>query len=238
MLLRLSSYRSLFLFLLALILGLPFLKSFVYGPLVAEVIFVGILVSAVSTLFGKGRSFYVAATLAVVASVSVLSSYFTSHRLPMLIALLASISLCVLVIYFLFRNLFEARSVTRDTIIGSICIYLLIGISFSQLFWLIEWLVPGSFVLIEGMTGGEGALGGVAVDHFRVGGFLYFSFVTLTTLGYGDVTPLSPFSQTACMLEAVIGQFYMAVMVARLVSLNLVYGQGGDVVEDSNCEKG
>ena len=56
--------------------------------------------------------------------------------------------------------------------------------------------------------------------------YVYFSFVTLTTLGYGDITPLTPVAQTLAWLEAVVGQLYLAILVARLVGLHIVHSRG------------
>jgi hypothetical protein len=108
------------------------------------------------------------------------------------------------------------RKVTTDTILGSMCGYLLLGIVWTMLFALVELLEPGSF-----LSGGRPLVdmqGDLAKQHVFAN-FIYYSFVTLTTLGYGDITPASPPARALSSLEAVTGQLYIAVLIARLVGL-------------------
>jgi hypothetical protein len=112
----------------------------------------------------------------------------------------------------------KVKKVTTDTIFGAICAYLLLGITWTMVFSLIETLHPGSFL------GGE--LVTTAADEVLVtdpGFFIYYSFVTLTTLGYGDITPMTPPARLLSSLEAVTGQLYIAILIARLVALHIVH---------------
>ena len=112
------------------------------------------------------------------------------------------------------NTLMHARNVSRDTVVGGICVYLLIGLSFAMGFILMVDLQPGS--LHEG---------GVAIDRSYADSsahsakILYFSFVTMTTLGFGDITPVSELAQMMAVANAVIGQLYIAIFIARLVAL-------------------
>jgi len=115
------------------------------------------------------------------------------------------------------------RQVDVDKICGAICVYLMLGTLWAMLYALCEGIEPGSFALDISLIAAEEHGGPRPVD-FSV--FLYYSFVTLTTLGYGDVTPLSEAARTFTWIEAVAGQFYLAVLVARLVGLHLA-GEGG-----------
>ncbi|MCP5058429.1 MAG: hypothetical protein GY937_17130 [bacterium] len=102
----------------------------------------------------------------------------------------------------------HAEHADKDVVVGSICAYLLAAITFAAIYAGIERVLPGAFSL------GEDA--GEARDFGRL---LYFSLVTITTLGYGDVTPVHPLAQTLVSLEAVLGILYPAVIVARIVEL-------------------
>ena len=109
------------------------------------------------------------------------------------------------------------ESVTMDLIYGSACVYFLIGFVWAIGYGLIELLIPGSF-----SVGGHVL---TRIDYLNQYGFLndnlsYFSFITLTTLGYGDILPLSPPAKSAASLEAIVGQLYIALLVARLVGLH------------------
>lgn len=117
------------------------------------------------------------------------------------------------------RAVLAPGRVTGDKLAGAICAYLMIGLTFAILFSLLEVTRPGSFSLPATLGGSELGRGGEYV-------FIYFSFTTLTTLGYGDITPLASFARTLTWMEAAVGQLYLAILIARLVGLHLVHGQG------------
>ena len=106
--------------------------------------------------------------------------------------------------------------VTLETLRGVICAYFMIAFAFGYTFYLVEYLVPGSFRMI-----------GAALSPYDYAHYLsqlfYFSFITLLTIGFGDITPLRSLSQTLTVIEGIIGQFYIAILVARLVSVYSVY---------------
>jgi hypothetical protein len=111
------------------------------------------------------------------------------------------------------NSLFDVDDLTTDSILGAICGYLLLGVGWAVLFALIESRHPGSFDFGPGFEGHE-QLTGILPDVFT-----YYSFCTLTTLGYGDVLAISPLARTLSWMEAISGQFYLAVVVAGIVSL-------------------
>jgi hypothetical protein len=118
----------------------------------------------------------------------------------------------------LLRFLFEDQRVTYNTIFASLCVYLMLGLLWSTVYSLLAILQPGSFAF--GLTAGDGA------GAMRFGGGqsifpVYYSFVTLTTLGYGDIAPTSAAARMLSVAEAVTGQLYLAVLVARLVGLHI-----------------
>ncbi|MGF1470068.1 MAG: potassium channel family protein [Sandaracinaceae bacterium] len=127
--------------------------------------------------------------------------------------------LAVLLLFLLFLtariliSIFHAPRVTGDTLIGSINGYLVVGLSFAVAFSLLELLWPGSL-----QSGGAALFTEVTSKTILVDGAGYFSFVTLTTLGYGDIVPVAPAARTLAVLEAVIGQLYVAILIAWLVS--------------------
>jgi hypothetical protein len=101
-------------------------------------------------------------------------------------------------------------SVTTDMLAGAISAYLLIGITFGLAYVLIEHLVPGSFR--DTLEPGK---------HFIPSEFTFFSFITLTTVGYGDIVPWSGYARSVAIIEAVIGIIYPAVLISRLVGLHV-----------------
>ena len=100
--------------------------------------------------------------------------------------------------------------VTSDRIFGALSVYLLIGVIWGTGYALLEIIRPDSFV-VDAVHNPDSIL------DFKE--FVYFSFVTLTTVGYGEITPVGPQARSLAILEAIGGQFYLAVLIARLVSL-------------------
>jgi voltage-gated potassium channel len=113
------------------------------------------------------------------------------------------------------RNMFRHRTIRADDIIGSVCGYLLAGAAWASLYSLVDYVVPESFSFSRSV--------GRELDawHSRHALFDYFSVVTLTTMGYGDVAPVRAPAMTLSWMEAVFGQFYIAVVVAQLVAVRL-----------------
>ncbi len=114
--------------------------------------------------------------------------------------------------------LVKQNRVSADMILGAINVYLLFAIAFTFLHAFVETVKPGSYLYL-----GE-SLSSVFKGHPEVEALaflLYFSVVTLTTLGYGDIAPAVPAARMLCSLEAMIGQLFVAVFIARLVSLHI-----------------
>ena len=108
------------------------------------------------------------------------------------------------------KSVFQLAEVTTDTVAGALCGYLLLGVAFGHAYSLIDILAPGSFV------GGD--LAGERTDPGRTHAVLtYFSVTTLTTVGYGDVTPATGLTRGLSNVEAILGQFYLAVVIADLI---------------------
>src|SRR5262249_53108679 len=102
-----------------------------------------------------------------------------------------------------------ARIVDREHLYAGLSAYLLAGLFFGVLYWVLEGTWPGSLaVLAEGTQ-----------SNFSLTVAIYYSFVTLATLGYGDIVPRSEVARGLAIMEAVAGQLYLAVLIARLVSL-------------------
>ncbi|MCG9729394.1 potassium channel family protein [Shewanella sp. Isolate13] len=108
------------------------------------------------------------------------------------------------------RQVLFAGSVNGNQVVGSIALFLLLGLMWALVYLLILALSPNAFSGIDQSAWGQ-----------NFSQMAYFSFVTLTTLGYGDISPNTPFAQVAVYMEAIAGVFYMAIVVASLVSAGL-----------------
>jgi hypothetical protein len=109
------------------------------------------------------------------------------------------------------RAVFAAGKVTYHRIIGAVLLYLDIGLVFVALYCFAAFLAPNAF------TG----LGPLQDNLAVAANLIYFSFVTLTSVGYGDIVPLHPYARSLANIEAIIGQLYPAILLARLVTLQL-----------------
>ena len=108
------------------------------------------------------------------------------------------------------RHLVLSGEIDINKIIGAICIYILLGLNWAIFYLFISMAIPDSF---HGLTS--------TPIGTQLGEFMYYSFVTMTTLGYGDLTPVKPLARTVAYLQAIVGQFYVAVLVAWLVGMYL-----------------
>lgn len=108
-----------------------------------------------------------------------------------------------------------SRQVDANAVAGAVCVYLLAGLLFAMAFLLIEALQPGSF---RGVEPGQ--------RYRMLSEMIYLSFVTLTTIGFGDIVAVTPLARTLVYLEGVFGQFYMAIFVASLIGVRVARGMG------------
>jgi hypothetical protein len=135
--------------------------------------------------------------------------------------LLLSLNLGLMIVFLSLTTWFVVDTVrTRstvdlDTVLGGVCAYILMVIVFMYIHGLLAVTVPGSY-LVLGSEVGDLSRQGLFVEFF------YFSVVTLTTLGYGDIVPIRSGARMVCGLQAIFGQLFVAIVIARLVSLYTV----------------
>jgi hypothetical protein len=115
----------------------------------------------------------------------------------------------ILIILLILDYIFRQVLVSREILFAAIVVYMLFGVLWSVIFRFLELCQPGSFHLPHDQS-----------SDFH-GIFLYYSFVTLTTLGYGDISPISAPARALAILEAIIGQMYVAVLIARLMGTHI-----------------
>jgi hypothetical protein len=169
-----------------------------------------------SGCFAVSRSRYVP-WIAIALSVPMLASIWVGYfggRIPRLdlIGDIFGVLYFGLIAIVILGFIFSTKHVSSDIIIASLVVYLLFGIMWGFSYQVLELLQPGSFRAPDGFFDQAGS------------GFMYYSFITLTTIGYGDVTPISGIAQSFSQLEGIVGQSYMAVLVARLVGLHVAEG--------------
>ncbi len=166
-----------------------------------------LLAVGVWSLRGASRLYTAGMFVAIIAIILNILSIARQDDTLRIIALLALFIFLLLVAFNTLRQVGFSDDISLNRIVGAICIYLLLGVIWSIAYTVLEFLQPGSF---KGMT--------EMVSPLRNPDWIYFSFVTITTLGYGDITPVTQTAKTLSFAEAIVGQFYIAVLVAGLVS--------------------
>ena len=114
------------------------------------------------------------------------------------------------------NSVFRKHLATIHSISGAISAYLLLGLAWAVLYWGLVNI--GEQALVGDTLGAAGSRTGSSDEIIQFSKCIYFSFVTMSTLGYGDITPATPVAQTLTWMQSVVGQFYMAVLVALMVS--------------------
>lgn len=157
------------------------------------------------------RSRFVTVTVSACGLASGVSTLLVPSTLTSILAHVFSIAAFVVLGYVVARAVFSPGPVNTHRILGAIVLYLNLALFFSVVYRMIWDIAPQSFTGLP--DGGEGPRGFAAV--------IYFSFVTLTSTGYGDVLPINPFARSLANLESIVGQLYPATLLARLVAQHL-----------------
>ncbi len=199
------------LLLLLLLVATAFITPAIlpYGPAGRFVMGVQITLVLLAGLFAVAEHRRIVPILAVLSILSIAvrwTEWFVpSTLLPALRDLSMLMSLAVLAVA-VGINVFGPGKAVVDRITGAVVLYLLIGVTWAIAYAILHAYSPGAFTGADGME--------PELEHWT-----YFSFVTLTTVGYGDIAPLTRAARSLAMLEALVGQLYPAVILARMVSL-------------------
>lgn len=194
--------------ILSMIIGSPFLDDVFHYAVIPDIFITLIFVLGIYAISQKKLYIYIALVLAIPMFISVWSFYL--YKMPMLLvigqlfgALFTGFVICLLINF-----IFNEKEITKEVIFAAVVVYLLMALMWTFAYQIMDYFHPGSF------SGPESA----SRDHFQ---YLYFSFVTITTLGYGDIAPLTPKASSLVILEALTGQIYLVVLVAWLVGMHV-----------------
>jgi hypothetical protein len=194
--------------LFLLILGGPVLRQYMgwEDTLVVKVIFGSSSILFVTSLTHDSRAFLVALLPALATLVFALLSIALDDIVYQYLMVSTALIFFLVAIKYASYEVFLSGPINFNKIIGSVCIYLLLIVSWALIYEFLELTAPGSFVGLPSETGLS-----------RFDEFTYFSIVTITTLGYGDISPVKPVSGAVAGIEAIAGVFYIAILVASLV---------------------
>ena len=204
-----GNFVWLLLALIVFLLGVPIAEDFdIGGKIFARAFaFSALLGIGVLSLRGGGRFFKLAMVFVIAGIIFNIAATRTSSSWLIVISLISIIGFLLTAIVFTFKKIAKDAEISANRIVGAISIYLLLGVLWAVAYTLVEISSPGS---VTGFDVGAGSQWN--------SDWLYFSFVTMTTLGYGDIAPVSAIARVLAYMQAVFGQFYIAILVAGLVS--------------------
>jgi voltage-gated potassium channel len=187
----------------------PFLEGFVGLKMLFDIFLSLMLLSAIQAASQNKLTLLISVLLSMPMLLCIWASYFVAMPQMRMAGFGFSFLFLAYTTLLIMRHIFRTEEVTRDIIHGALVVYLLLGVLWGFIFALLESLRPGSFEIPAGL-----------IEENRLL-FIYYSFITITTLGFGDITPLTAPARSLSLLEAVFGQLYLAVLVARLVGLHI-----------------
>jgi ion channel len=187
----------------------PFVEEVKDGDVIVSILLSLVLLSAVLAVADRKGVFVIALALAIPAIAGRWINHFRPDLVPPQVFLTAGLVLIAFVVANLLRFVLRAPSVNMEVLCASISAYLMLGLLWTVAYWLVDQLTPGAFAF----NTNEGK------QSIRGFNAFYFSFVTLSTVGYGDITPVSKVARMLAAMEAMTGLLYVAVLIARLVAL-------------------
>jgi len=196
--------------LAVLLVSAPFVEELEGGKLILSVLFSLVLLAAVFAVADGKRTLIIALVLAVPALMARWVSYFRPDLVHPSVFLVCALVLLAFVIAHLLQFILRAPVVTVEVLCASIAAYLMLGLMWTLAYWFVDQVTPG------GAFAFNTKLGAQSMNGFNG---IYFSFITLSTVGYGDITPVSLAARWLAALEAMTGLLYVAVLIARLVSV-------------------
>ena len=214
-----DTYHRKFLSLLVTILlylgFIPIISRFVRFKFLLDIFFSAVLLSAIFAVSEKKHQTIIALALGIPMLVMIWVDKFVVTDRLLIGAQLTGAVFFGYTICRLLTFVFTESRVTRNVIYAAIIVYLLMGLFWADLYFLLNHLQPGTLDISGVQTDNPGLV------------VVYFSYVTLTTLGYGDMSPLTDMGYSLAILEAIIGQLYLTVLVARLVGLHIAHSSSG-----------
>lgn len=204
-----NNFSYLLVALLVLLLGIPLAHDLAIasGPLARSLVFSLLLVIGIWSLRGGGHYFTVGMAFVIGGVLLNVIALNIDSKFLVFSSIVALFGFLLVAVTYALKQVVFGTEITMNRLVGAVCVYLLLGTIWAIAYSLVDAVSPGSFA---GFTPQDG--GGWDAE------WLYFSFVTMASLGYGDILPVLGTARTLAYLQAVFGQFYIAILVAGLVS--------------------
>ena len=206
-----ACYKDRFLFLIVLMVALivlgPFIQGFIGLRYFMDLVFSIIFITTIYAASKKRTHIIIAVILVIPTILAVWSEDIPISNTLVTIGHISGLTLFAFAVILILIYIFSEQEVSRQTISAAVAVYLLIALMWTYIYRLIELLYPGSFAVAQSKL----------LDAENI--YLYFSLVTITTLGYGDITPIGRQAASLAVLEAITGQIYLVVVVAWFVGM-------------------
>jgi len=188
-------------------------EDYWWGFLISDILFNLIILAGVFSVLTRWRKQLFFIIVALLVSLLRIVSFVTDNLAVQLIGYAFAIIFFALLARMVLQHIFKDGPVNHFRIEGSIVVFMIIGIIYAWLYTLLESLLPGSFSITE------------SAQHYHdlFSQFLYFSFVTMTTLGFGDMIATGSLAKSLVIFQGMIGLLYPVILIARLVSLEVAH---------------
>ncbi len=227
-------YQILLMTLLLLAVFFPIAEGDLVGEGVFALLYCLILLAGIFALSQKRRPFTLAMVLGIPGLVVLWVAYgigrtSVSFEAVLLVAReTLHLAFLAVLVWYILKDILLAGKVTFDKLAGAACVYILLGTIWTLIYILLFHFEPSAFA---GPLLAELPAASADPHHEVFAALLYYSFVTLTTLGYGDITPVSSAARSLTWLEALVGQLFLAVLIARHVGLHIAQtAHGGETL--------
>lgn len=214
-----NRFRILLGFMLAMLILGPLFQAQPYGLGVIRVIESSALIGAIYAISRKRSDLIIAAIIATPTVIGRWLPWYATNLPVFVTVTAATAAFLAFVAYKIIAEVARLRTVTFDTIFGAACGYLLLGAIWAFLYAIVNVVSHPGFVFNNTANLPAGA---ELLQESRLINLFYFSFITLTSTGLGDILPVAPMAKGLTVCEVIIGQFYVATLVARLVSLQVI----------------
>ena len=202
--------------ILTVFLLVPPFFSHIKNSTIVDLLFFALMLCTVYTIAHNKLLLTVGLVLTVITQWGSFSTK-ASENIEFVIGLISAIILLLIVITVIIKDIIADDEILIDAIFGSISAYLLIGVTWALVYYLTDTLMPTAIMVNAELPAQTLQLSGKSDFSF----YNYFSFVSMTTLGYGDLIPTHPITRALATYQAIFGQMFIAILVSRLVAMHI-----------------
>lgn len=225
-----SPYGALLLVLSAMLAVYPFLGTHMAASWIFDFITLGLVATSLRAINSRGVVFYISLLLGSSAFITGFLGRSLAVELAYPVGAGLRALFMVYLIIVIFSDIMRRRHITFDAVLGACSVFVLLGLAFGSAYAMLEWLVPGSFSIPAVPPSIERVFGPMTTEF----SLLYFSLVTMTTIGFGDIVPVAAPARSLAAIEGLLGQLYLAIIIARLVGLEIASRMQGSGPRDGS----